>query len=406
MLAARQRAHPAGSVAPAATTVAFAATMTDPVAEGVGRRHGRWTTSDGPQVVELIDVDPAAPGISLETSGPAAGPNALETVRSQAARVSRDGHRVIAAINGDVFGADDASTRAPGGLQVHLGELITGSSSSKPTLGFDGAEQPRLADVSVRAAVTLPDGTTSLTIDRVNKPRRSGDLVLYTRRWGASTHTLAGGTEVVLVGAALPLRVSGTWTASVVSVAPAGSNTAIPAGSLVLSAQGTDAAALGRLTTGSTVTVTTTITSGWEDVVEAISGREWLVEGARASVRPVSTITTTAHPRTAVALRADGRLVLATVDGRWDGYSIGVTAADLAGLLLDQGAVQAIMLDGGASTTALVHRTGARSRWTMPCSSSRRPRRVRLPASWSGPARRAWWSARRSPSRLVGSMPP
>ncbi len=237
-------------------------------------------------------------------------------------------------------------------------KLITATRASKPTLGFDSAEQPLMADVSVKAALTLPDGTTSLKIDRVNKPRRSGDLVLYTRRWGASTHTTAGGTEVVLKAAGLPLRVSGSWTASVVSVAPKGRDTAIPAGSLVLSAKGSDAAALAGLEKGSTVTITTTITPGWEGVAEAIGGREWLVEASHTSIRPVSAITTNEHPRTAVALRPDGHLVLVTVDGRWDGYSVGVTAADLAGLLVDQGAEKAIMLDGGSSTTALVRRPG------------------------------------------------
>jgi hypothetical protein len=359
VVASQVAVRPVGPAAPATTTVAFAPTLTHPVAWGVGRRHGTWTTTAGPQVVELIDVDPAAPGISFETSGPAAGVNALATVRSQAARVSGDGHRVIAAINGDVWATDDASgTRAPGGLAVHLGELVTGSTASKPTLGFSPGGQPKLGDVSVRAAVMLPDGMTSLAIDGVNKTRRSGDLVLYSRRWGTSTHALAGGTEVVLTGAALPLRASGTWTAAVASVAPTGGNAAIPAGSLVLSAQGTEAVALAGLTTGSIVTVTTTITPGWEDVVEAVSGREWLVEGAWESIRPVSTLTTAAHPRTAVALRADGSLVLATVDGGRSGYSTGVTASDLAGLLLEQGAVQAIMLDGGGSTTALVRRPG------------------------------------------------
>jgi hypothetical protein len=359
VLAAQLAARPEGPAAAATTTAAFAATLAHPVAGGVDRRRGTWTTTAGPQVVELIDVDPTAPGISFEASGPAAGVNALETVRSQAGRVSRNGHRVIAAINGDVWATDDASgTRAPGGLSIHLGELVTGSPTSKPTIGFDPKGQAQLGDIWVAAAVTLPDGTTSLTIDRVNKPRRSGDLVLYTRRWGTSTHTLAGGTEVVLTGAALPLRASGTWTASVASVAPTAGNAVIPAGSLVLSAQGADSAALAALTKGSTVTVTTTITPGWEDVVEAVSGREWLVDGARQSIRPVSTFTTATHPRTAVALRADGRLVLATVDGRWPGYSIGVTATDLADLLLEQGAVQAIMLDGGGSTTSLVRRPG------------------------------------------------
>ena len=88
---------------PAATTVPFSVVATEPVTDGVGRRSGRWTTDDGPQVVELLDVDPAATGISLEASGPAAGVNAVATVRSQAGRVSRDGHRVVAAINGDTL---------------------------------------------------------------------------------------------------------------------------------------------------------------------------------------------------------------------------------------------------------------------------------------------------------------
>src|SRR4051795_7067585 len=283
-LAAPAALAPDVPLAPASTTVPFAATSTDPVAPGVQRRHGRWTTSAGPQVVELIDVDPDAPGIGLEVSGPAAGPNALETVRRQAARASRDGHRVIAAINGDTFGAVDAKTRAPAGLQVHRGEVITGSRTTKPTLGFDADEHARLGDVSLRTSMTLADGVTKLTIDRVNKPRQSGDLVLYTRRWGTSTHTPTGGSEVVLTGAVLPLRVSGTWTATVASVKPTGHDTTIPTGALVLSAQGTDAAKLAGLAPGSTVTIATSITAGWEGTVEAIGGREWLPRGGGQKV--------------------------------------------------------------------------------------------------------------------------
>ena len=345
-------------VVPASTVIPFAATASDPVAEGVTRRHGRWLTSDGPQVVELFDVDPAAPGISLEVSGPAGGPNALETVRSQIARVSRNGHRVVAAINGDTFGAADATTRAPAGLQVHLAELITGSTDSRPTLGFDAEEQPRIGDVAVRGGLILPDGVTKLTINRINKPRRSGDTVLYTRRWGSRTLSPSGGAEVVLTGAALPLRVSGTWTATVASVLPTGRNTAIPAGSLVLSAHGPNAATIAALVPGSVVTVTTRITAGWEGTVEGIGGREWLVEGGKESVRPVSSITTARHPRTAIALRENGTLVLAAVDGRETGYSTGVTAGELADMFVGQGAQKAIMLDGGGSTTAFVRRPG------------------------------------------------
>jgi hypothetical protein len=332
---------------------------TEPVTDGVGRRSGRWTTTDGPQVVELIDVDPAAAGISLEAAGPAAGVSAVATVRNQAGRVSRDGHRVVAAINGDTFPTDTATgIRNPAGLHVHGGELYSGSSRARPTLGIGGAQSARLGDVAVTASVTLPDGLTTLTIDRINKARRSGDLVLYSQRWGTATGTLANGTEVVLAGATLPLRVSGTWSASVAAVLPARGDSAIPTGSLVLSAQGTDAAALAGLAIGSAVTITTSITPGWEDVVEAVGGREWAVEDGQPSIRPVSTITTNPHPRSAVGIGPDGHLVLAAIDGRWPGYSVGVTAADLADLLVGQGVSDAIILDGGGSTTALVRRPG------------------------------------------------
>ncbi|MFL5674349.1 MAG: phosphodiester glycosidase family protein [Chloroflexota bacterium] len=349
---------PFGAADIVSTTDPFVATAADPVAPGVERRHGRWTTTAGPQVVELVNVDPAATGISLEVSGPSGGPNALETVRSQAARVSRDGHRVVAAINGDTFGAEADHTRAPAGLQVHLGEVITGGLATRPTLGLDVDEHARLGDVSLRASLTFPDAVTKLAINRINKPRRSGDVALYTRRWGTSTHTASGGVEAVLIGATLPLRVAGTWTATVATVLPKGANTSIPVGALVVSADGAGESTLAKLVPGTTVTIATAITSGWENTLEAIGGREWLVESGHESIRPTSTITAETHPRTAIGLRADGTLTLAAVDGRKDGYSEGVTASELADLFLTDGVGKAIMLDGGGSTTALVRRPG------------------------------------------------
>jgi exopolysaccharide biosynthesis protein len=60
------------------------------------------------------------------------------------------------------------------------------------------------------------------------------------------------------------------------------------------------------------------------------------------------------HPRTAIAKLADGRILLATVDGRQPGISAGMTLAELAQMLLDFGAVQAMNLDGGGSTTMVI----------------------------------------------------
>ncbi|MCL2199215.1 MAG: phosphodiester glycosidase family protein [Defluviitaleaceae bacterium] len=55
------------------------------------------------------------------------------------------------------------------------------------------------------------------------------------------------------------------------------------------------------------------------------------------------------HPRTAVGATRDGRIILMAVDGR--SHSVGVTHAELGALLQRYGAINAMHMDGGGSTT-------------------------------------------------------
>ncbi len=58
------------------------------------------------------------------------------------------------------------------------------------------------------------------------------------------------------------------------------------------------------------------------------------------------------HPRTAVGQLADGSvLIFVVVDGRQPGYSIGMTNFEMALTLMRLGAVRAMQLDGGGSST-------------------------------------------------------
>ncbi len=73
--------------------------------------------------------------------------------------------------------------------------------------------------------------------------------------------------------------------------------------------------------------------------------------GATAQVAP-----TQRHPRTAAGVSRDGRtLFLLVVDGRQPGWSIGATLPELAQMMLDAGAWNAVNLDGGGSS-AMWHR--------------------------------------------------
>ncbi|HEY0456206.1 MAG TPA: phosphodiester glycosidase family protein [Verrucomicrobiae bacterium] len=63
----------------------------------------------------------------------------------------------------------------------------------------------------------------------------------------------------------------------------------------------------------------------------------------------------TVAPRTAIGYSEDGRyLFLITIDGRQPGYSDGATDCDTAAWLASAGAYNALMLDGGGSTTMAI----------------------------------------------------
>jgi exopolysaccharide biosynthesis protein len=69
------------------------------------------------------------------------------------------------------------------------------------------------------------------------------------------------------------------------------------------------------------------------------------------------------EPRTAVGINRNGRYVyLVVIDGRQPFYSEGATFAELAQLLIDQGAFVAMSLDGGGSSTMVTEGDDGRPR--------------------------------------------
>ena len=60
------------------------------------------------------------------------------------------------------------------------------------------------------------------------------------------------------------------------------------------------------------------------------------------------------QPRTLAGVRADGTILLVTVDGRRPGWSVGMTLPEAARLMRSLGARDALNLDGGGSSTMTV----------------------------------------------------
>ena len=160
----------------------------------------------------------------------------------------------------------------------------------------------------------------------------------------------------MISGLALPLRTAGAWTGFVAVTRPAGGGWPIDPGTVVLTAPETSQ--LGTLMPGEPITLTTTVTAGWESIQQAVGGREWIVRDGAVSISPRPASADEIHPRSSVGLTPDGRLILATVDGRQPGWSAGMRLPELAELMLSRGAVNALNLDGGGSTSLAIRRAG------------------------------------------------
>ena len=81
---------------------------------------------------------------------------------------------------------------------------------------------------------------------------------------------------------------------------------------------------------------------------QAVGGGPWLVKEGE-----VQEVTDTRHPRTAVGIKEDGSILLVVADGRSD-ISAGLSFEELAQYMKELGAVEALNLDGGGSSTAVV----------------------------------------------------
>lgn len=334
----------------------YIATAAVPVAPGVTHDWGAMATTKGNQNVHVVNVDPSRPEISFEAALSNDTASGLERTSAMAARRSSEGHRVVAAINGDVWsGYSNLMAHAPNGIHVEDGELMTADSSARPVFGVGPDRLPRIGIVRETMTLTVADGTI-FPLDHLNQNPRTG-LGLFTARFGPHLSTVLTGTEVVIAGLSLPLRPSGTWTGVVTEVRPAGGGLPIDPATVVLAAPASSLALL-ALAPGAPVTITTSITPGWETISQAVSGREYLVRDGAPFVSPRPPSASQTHPRSAIGLTAGGQVVMATVDGRLPDESLGITLDELADLMLSRGAVNAINLDGGGSTTLAVRQPG------------------------------------------------
>ncbi len=100
-----------------------------------------------------------------------------------------------------------------------------------------------------------------------------------------------------------------------------------------------------------------------EQTRQAIAGKQMIVkQGKRNTKNLTGSYATSAQPRSAIALNKEQNKVwFVVVDGRQKNYSEGINLNELANLLLDIGAYNAINLDGGGSSTLVTQQASGKA---------------------------------------------
>lgn len=310
-------------------------------------------------VVNGVYVDLRSPGVSVKA---AVGSDCIlddtpnKGRENISALTARKG--ALIGVNADFF----PFTGDPLGVCVVDGELLSEPSMNRASAVFlsNGAaliDSPRLD-----AKLYLPSGV-SRQIDGINRNRETNQVIAYSPAYGARTETKYKGVDIVATSDDLPVRVGKLMKLTVTEVLPDALNTAIPKSGMVISAGGPAAWFLRQnVKPGDTISVRFDIKStagcDWSGVRQAVSGGPWLVKNGKQFIDYKeegfgSSFSTTHHPRTALGLTADGKMLLVTVDGR-QSISGGISLADLSKLMIQLGAVNAMNLDGGGSTTLCV----------------------------------------------------
>ena len=308
--------------------------------EGVIHYHVKRQTAAGPMAINVLLADPQQVTIkSLIAKGPGGGFG-----RAKASQIAK-AFGALAAINGSFF---SFTTNEPAGLLVLDGQIVSSSQLNRSVFGIRYDGTTFIDDARVKAAVLLDDGR-ELTIHRVNHASPRDQMTLYTPHFGRSTRTSiqADRYEAAIDAHGVVIEVSN-------------GDLPIPPGGYVISSQGKSYPWLvSHLQPGVRALVYTQLNGVWQGVRYAVGGGPTIVRGGKVYVnaqaeRFDSHIATGRSPRTAIGYTREGYALMVTVDGRQPKHSVGATLNELARLMVELGAVEAINLDGGGSSTMVI----------------------------------------------------
>ena len=270
-----------------------------------------------------------------------------ETVSSMQRRLATQATMV--GVNGDYSRFADG---VPSGILLRDGVLVTPPQSERSSVGITLDGLLDIRRVGFRG--TWRGSGQRRALNFLNKEPRANGISLFTSDWGRTTPRFAGSFSVAL--SPFPASVPNADLVAPVTGTAEGTSLPLSPGTAVLIARGNAAAKLkAEASAGVNVTLRLILQPDWGVVDDAIGGGPVLVRDGKPVYRANEAFTTSQiaprNPRTAIGQLADGRVVMLVVDGRQPGYSVGMTTFEMAQTMIRLGAMRAMQLDSGGSST-------------------------------------------------------
>ncbi|MEK6321568.1 MAG: phosphodiester glycosidase family protein [Acidobacteriota bacterium] len=317
----------------------------------ITRGHKSENEASGPWLINLLRVD--LKQVDLRIAHALDEGVGLETTSSLAAR-----YRAIAAVNAGFFRTTGTYRGESSGVLVLDGKLISEPIDGRAAFGLikkSRGTQLIFGHLKFSGDLGSVGGRRS-TISGINRPRGADELIVYTPEFHRTTLTTPDGVELI------------ARRNKVIRVRDGEGSSAIPLDGFVISACGRAREwVLANLRIGSLVRLDSKLvplesdpTGSWKQASFIAGGGPQLIKEGSVVItfeeeKIAAKFVSDRHPRTAIARLKDGNMLIATVDGRQPGTSVGMSLFELASLLLEFGGLDGINLDGGGSTTMVVN---------------------------------------------------
>ena len=322
-----------------------------------GTQHIELSASNdaGNQTIHAVEFDPASTSVELAAGKSQGYVWSTQTVPVIANNMSdtNGGDVAVAAVNGDFF---TFGVGVPHGIFIEDGIILSTPPQYYAAFGITYDNKPFITRHGTILDIEFRINGILIPIGGINQAhaKNADSLMLYTEEYARGTKT---GTETYEVRCRVnsgEVRHGGTINLTVEGINDSVGNTTLGDGYVVLSAQGSRIEDLKKLSVGETHDISFRFNEFWSNVKFAVGGIELLLKDGEV----YSTTDSSKQPRTSIGIRADGTVVMATIDGRGAGGAAGMSYKQAAEAMRALGCVDALNLDGGGSTTFVLRTPG------------------------------------------------